>query len=343
MATTNARAHETEAEPVESGARSWLLTVFPDASRTNIFLRALAGSLLILGVEYVLEVLVLDLPYWRSEDFLTDPGVPLAAIGMLFALNTLGQWGTRYIRLWEDVRAAFDVPDATYRDAVQHALGDVYGRDYVPFALFVVVQVVVYSRFGDQLPAGYLHVGFVHFFAVTAVYYFYRHILVIHDLGQLDLAALPSARPTLAEVADFSVVVALNWFAALSALAIYLIQFTDLQRGVIQFYALGLLALVVVGLLMFLIPVVQLHDALKRAKWRELHAISQEFDVIYQNWKAGTLESDPAVGFDILESRRDTIEARSTWPYRLVSVGKLLLGAVVPTLLSVGRALNLTP
>lgn len=343
MATTHARALETDVEAVESGARSWLLTVFPHASRTSIFLRALAGTLLILGVEYVVEVLVLDLPYWQSGEFFTDPGVPLAAIGMLFALNTLGQWGAHYIRLWEDVRPAFDVDDTTYRHTVQQALGDVYGRDYVPFALFVAVQLGVYAGYGDQLPAGYLHVGFVHFFAVTAVYYFYRHILAIHDVAELDLADIPRARLTLAAIADFSVVVALNWFAALSALAIYLLRFTSMERGVIQFYSLGLLVLVVIGLLTFVIPVVQLHETLKRAKWRALHAIGTEFETLYRDWEDGTVPGDPSVGFDILESRRQTIQAHSTWPYRLVSVGKLLLGAVVPTLLSAVRTLGLAP
>lgn len=356
-----ARPHTTEGEAVENGVlesgvledeahergaggtRSWLLVAFPDPSQTGIFRRALAISLAIFVVEYVVEVWWLELPHWQSqESFVADPGVIGSAIGLVFGLTVLGQWGARYVERWEVVRPAFDVSREQYDRTVRRALDDVYGRDHVPFLLFVGVQLAVYSQFGDALPAGYLHVGVGHFVIVAAVYRFYRHTLAVDRVSQLDLVDLDRARPILSELADFSVIVCLYWFAALSAVAWYFLDASGAGRDVTVFYLLVLLALAAVGVLVFLIPVVQLHEALKRAKQAERRAIAASYDRLFEAWRVDDLERDPSVGLDLLETRRELLEARSTWPYRLASAGKVAIGAVVPTLLSIIKTLGLT-
>lgn len=320
----------------EWDASSWLLRVFPSATQTSIFLRAVSISVAILGVEYLLEVVWLNLPYWQQQDsFVADPGVPLSGVGLVFSLVLLGQWGTRYIELWGRTRPAFDVSDQRYDEAVRRNLDGLYGRDHVPFLLFAVIQVVVYSLFGSELPAGFLHVGFLHFFAATALYSFYRHLVSIHHVSGLNLVGINRARQTLSEVADFSIVVCLNWFGALSAGVIYFWVFTEHERMVVLFYLLMILFFVAIGVLLFVIPVIMLHQALVRAKQEQLHDIEKEYEALFEAWREGDLENDPSVGLDILETRRGILEASSTWPYRLVSVAELAFGAVVPTVLGI--------
>ena len=323
----------SNARPVTS---SWLLRVFPNASQSSIFIRAVIASFVILLVEFLVEVILLDLPYWgRPESFVRDPGVTLGALGLIFGFVLLGQWGERYIELWKTVRPAFDVEDTKYSAVVQENLDRLYGRDYVPFLLFVVVQISVYGFFGHELPAGYLHVGFLHFLGVTALYGFYRHTVTIRSVTAMDLTDLSRARPILSEVADFSVAVSLNWFGALAVLSIYIGYFMGLDREIGLFYAILVVFFVAIGLLVFAIPVVLLHEALVDAKHKRLRELHQDYDTLFEEWRTDSLEGDPSVGLEILETRRRNLETISTWPYQLVSVSKLALGSVVPPLISV--------
>ena len=337
----------------------WLLRVFPEPNQSRIVLRAIAISALILGAEYLVEVVWLDLPYWQQWEFLAEPGVQLSALGLVFTLVLLGQWGARYVELWDEVRPAFETPaedEAGERDERDERRGNaegeydavvgrnllaLYGRDHVPFLLFAGVQAVVYGLFRSELPAGFLHVGFLHFFAVAALYCFYRHVVTIREVTELDLVDVAGARPVLSEVADFGVVVGLNWFAALSLLVAYVGFFVGLERGIGLFYALAVFVLVAVGLLIFVVPLVLLHEALAAAKHERLRRIGDDYEDLYEAWRENEVEGDPSVGLDILEKRRRNVEALSTWPYRLASLGQLALGSLVPTLLSVVQTFGL--
>ncbi len=350
--STEAPATLGETRHAERRAYSgWLPRAFPEPSQPRIVLRAVLLSAAILGIEYLLEVVWFDLEYWRQYDsFLADPGVPLSALGLVFTLVLLGQWGARYPELWAEVRPAFEVSDERYDAAVRRNLAALYGRDHVPFLLFAVVQVGVYGVFPDALPAGYLHVGFLHFFAVAALYCLYRHAVTVARVTELDLVDVARARPTLSEVADFGVVVGLNWFAALAFLLVYVWLFIppgfeegltgSLTVDIGLFYGLVGLFLVVVGLLVFVVPVVLLQKALEREKFERVRAIEAEYDALFEAWDEDGLAGDPSAGLEILEKRRRNTRARSTWPYRLASIGQLLAGSVVPVALSVVQALQ---
>jgi hypothetical protein len=355
MSTTEPLAVRGETRHAASDAPpGWLLRAFPSSSQTNVVLRAAVLTAAILGVEYLVEVVWLDLDYWGRWGFLADPGVPLSALGLVFTLVLLGQWGERYVELWTEVRPAFDVTGERYDVVVGRNLRALYGRDYVPFLLFVGVQVGVYRLFPGALPAGYLHVGFLHFFAVTALYCLYRHVVTVARVTNLGVVDVARARPTLSEVADFGVVVGLTWFAALAPLLVYVgffllpgvpgldrVSLAELTLDIGSFYALVGLSLVAVGLLAFLVPVVLLHGALATEKHDRLRIIEDDYDALFAAWREEDLERDPSVGLDILEKRRRNARERSTWPYRLASVGQLALGSVVPVALSVARALGL--
>lgn len=337
MSTTETLAVHGETRRAEPGAYpGWLPRAFPGSSQADIVLRAVLFTVVVLGVEYLVEVVWFDLPYWWQWDsFLADPGVLLSALGLVFTLVLLGQWGARYVELWEDVRPAFDVADERYDAAIHRDLDALYGRDHVPFLLFAGVQVVVYGLLRAELPAGYLHVGFLHFFAVVALYCFYRHTVTIQRVIELDLVDVDSARSTLSRVADFSVGVGLVWFAALSVLVIYTGVFVGMERDLGLFYAGSVLVLVLVGLLIFVVPVVLLHESLAAAKLDRLRRLDAEYEALFRDWRDGELDGDPGAGLDLLEKRRRNVEEVSTWPYRLVSIGELLLASIVPTALSV--------
>lgn len=315
---------------------SWLLRVFPKASQSSIFVRAVTASAVILFVEFLVEVIVLDLPYWQGPaSFVRDPGVTLGALGLVLGFVLVGQWGERYIELWKTVRPAFDVDDEQYADAVRRNLDSLYGRDHVPFVLFLIVQLGIYGLYGHELPAGYLHVGFLHFLGVTALYSFYRHTVTIRSITAMDLTDLGRARPILSEVADFSVAVCLNWFGALAVLSIYLGVFMGIEREIVLVYAFILVIFVAIGLLAFTIPVVLLHDALVNAKQERLRELHQDYNELFEEWRSDDLVGDPSVGLEMLETRRRNIQKLSTWPYQLASLGKLALGSVIPPLISV--------
>lgn len=318
------------------GSSSWLLRIFPGSSQLSILLRAVTASVGILLLEFLVEVLLLDLPYWKSpEAFMSDPGVILGALGLVFGFILLGQWGERYIELWKIVRPAFDVENEEYRAAVRRNLDNLYGRDHIPFLMFVVVQVGVYGVYGHELPAGYLHVGFLHFLGVTALYSFYRHTVTIRSVMEMPLTDISRARSILAEIADYSVAVCLNWFGALAAVSIYIGFFMGLNRNIGVFYAILIAFFVAIGLLVFAIPVVLIHEALVEAKSQRLRELRQEYDTLFDEWQTDTLAGDPSVGLEILETRRRNVETLSTWPYKLASVGKIAVGSVVPAAISV--------
>lgn len=326
----------------QAAYRGWILRAFPSPSQSRIVLRAVLASTAILGAEYLLEVVWLDLSYWhRWDSFLSDPGVQLSALGLVFTLVLLGQWGRRYVGLWAGVRPAFDVSDEEYDAVARRNLGTLYGRDHVPFVLFALVQVVVYGLFRAELPAGFLHVGFLHFFAVTALYCFYRHTVTIQQVTGLDLVDVDRARSILSRVADFSVVVGVTWFAALSILVAYVGFFVGMERDIGLFYAGSVFVLVFVGLLTFLAPVVLLHEALAEAKLERLRRLDAEYEALFRDWRAGELGGELDSGLELLEKRRRNAEAASTWPYRLVSVGELALASLVPTALSVVQTFGL--
>lgn len=315
----------------------WLLRAFPESNQTNIILRALLGSTAIIGVEYVVEVLILDLDYWQDKGvFFTSPDILLSAFGLVFALVLVGQWGARYVELWGVARPGFDVPDQRYDSVIRRNLDELYGRDHVPFLLFVGIQVGVYTLF--DIPAGFFHVGFFHFFAATVLYTFYRHTIAIGNVTDLELVDLVEARSTLSEIADFSVVVSLSLLMALAALVVWVGVFLGLDRTVGLFYAVVILSFVGVALLVFVIPVVLLHEALVEAKRERLSDIYDDYDLLFETWKAGDFDGDPSVALDILETRRQNLNTISTWPYHFVSVGKLVLGSIVPTVISVLQA-----
>lgn len=177
--------------------------------------------------------------------------------------------------------------------------------------------------------------GFFHFFAATTLYTFYRHTIIIGGVTRLELVGLVEARSTLSEIADFSVVVSLSLLTALAALVAWVGLFLGVDRAVGLFYAVAVLAFVGVALLVFVIPVVLLHEALVEAKRERLSDIHGDYDSLFETWKAGDLDGDPSVALDILETRRQNVNSISTWPYQLVSVGKLALGSIVSTAISV--------
>lgn len=336
MATFEAPKAAEDSLPEPRDERSWLLLAFPVSSQWKIAGSALLITLGILALEFVVEVLLLDLPYWQGYDtYLHDPGVPLSAIGLFFALTTLGQWGQRYIELWARVRPAFAVRSDEYYSVVLGGLGDLYGRDYVPFAWFVVVQLVVYSAFGPALPAGFIHIGFLHFFAVSAVYSFYRHVELIKRVDHLNLYELNHARQTLSAVADFSVWVAFFWFAALSALAVYIVILGVPSRAVTLFFIAMLVVLIVLGFLAFFVPVYMLHRVLANGRSEQLRHINQQIANLLERLRDGKAGPNASTELDILEIQRTTIKESSTWPYRLVSMTKIAIASVFPAVLSV--------
>lgn len=324
-----------------SSLQGWLPRVFPNGSQLSIGVRSVIASAAVLGIEYLVEVMWLDLSYWRKTGaFFTEPGVVLSAFGLVFGFVLAGQWGHRYIELWRTVRPAFNVSDERYATVVGRSLDGLYGRDHVPFLLFIGIQIGVYTLFGNELPAGYLHVGFLHFLGVTALYSFYRHTVAIQSITALELTDIEHARPILSEIADFSVAACLNWFGALAAISIYLGYFMGIEREVGLFYALLTIVFVVVGLLLFIIPIVLLHDTLAEAKRDRLRELQQDYDTLFAEWRDGSLEGDPSVGLEILETRRRNIKSISTWPYQLLSIGKLALGSVIPPLISLVQVLG---
>lgn len=338
MATTEPPVEPDDYSFVDRSVYSgWLLRAFPESDQTNIVLRALLGSTAIIGVEYVVEVLILDLDYWQNKGvFFTSPDILLSAFGLVFALVLVGQWGARYVELWGTVRPVFDVPDRRYDSVIRHDLDELYGRDHVPFLLFVGIQVGVYTGF--DIPAGFFHVGFFHFFAAMILYTFYRHTITIGNVTDLELVDLVEARSTLSEIADFSVVVSLSLLTALAALVVWVGVFLGVDRTVGLFYAVVILSFVGVALLVFVIPVVLLHEALVEAKRERLGEIYDDYDLLFETWKEGDVDGDPSVALDILETRRQNVNTISTWPYHFVSVGKLVLGSIVPTVISVLQA-----
>lgn len=347
--------------------RGWLLRVFPKSSQSSIALRALVLSVAILGLEYLVEVewrafvhLEYYTDFWGGYtflQFLADPIILSSWVGLIFTLILLGQWGTRYVELWEEVGPAFDVSRGQYDAEVDRNLVALYGRDYVPFLVFALFQVVVYWLFRWGIPAGFFHVGFLQFFAVTVLYCCYRHTVTIRRVTNHDRVGVADARPVLTKIADFGVVVGLVWFAALTPLVVWVTLamlfvapaaitdfLADPTAAVWLFYALVVLFLVIVGILIFCVPLLLLHEALAAAKHNRLRRLDTEYETLFEAWRTDGLEGDPSVGLDILEKRRRNVETQSTWPYRLVSTGELLLvsvSAIVPVTLSVVQAFGL--
>lgn len=335
---------------------SWIIKVFPFRRQSFIVFEALVISLAVFVLGYLISLFDPE-----NSWYLSDPTFYLGSLGLFFELIILAQWSRRYIDMWARFEAVFANDQQRYTERIHSGLKRIYNR-YTPFVLFlgyhVFVTVFYFGPGPFDLHAAirFIYVTFLNFLAIVAIYSFYAHVVLIRDILRLEISDdIGKAADELKPLADFSLIICVNWFLALSVLVVYFgnitsvqtqvpVYLTDLLETVIttvdyvalaQFgYIILIFFLLCLGLLVFFIPVWLVHVSLQDKKKKRIDDIDQDYLNKIEEWDNKSITSDQAIDdLDVLERKRQYIVGLGTWPYDLPTLVKLVTSAVIPTLL----------
>jgi hypothetical protein len=359
---------ETIRQSVERGDEAgrepnayWLTRALPQSTRgTLLTAGAVAAGLYVSG--FVGAVLSGQSGYTQETDFY------LYALGAFFEVVLLCNWSARYPRLWQalDARAGgserlFDVPADRYREVVDRGLRRVYRLDG-PVALFVLYHLfimLVLFQGGAFDHIRHWNLVVVNLLGAFAVYLFFGHLLLLRDVVALPVTDVDAAADRFEAVIDFGLLVIVEWFPAVTVLFAYVFEtLYGAVSGGDRLWAsfltvllgggpsgataelLLLLGFTVLGVVAFVVTLLQVHTGLAAARRRELRAIRREYEEFYELWKAESESTERlATGMDILERRQASVKAARTWPYNASMVLRLGIASQIPVLSLVARVL----
>lgn len=360
----------TAAEPTTY----WLTRVLPQGIERSVVVAALlAGGLYVGGL--------LAARYAGETGYQGEPDFYLFAFGLFFEVLLLSNWSGRYPKLWASLNTpptgsetpTFAVSGETYDSVVSRGLSRLYRLD-VPLALFVIYHLfVIQFVFGDKTGVLNLlrlvNLTVVDLFGVFIVYLAVCHLLLLRDVFALPVADVDVALERVETVVDLSVVVAVQWFLALTVQSVYVFDLVGVVTqgftSLIRVLATGtdadtvfpitllevmwqvdvaelllLVGLLGVGVFVFVSTLFLVHTALAATKRREIRAISREYDRFYDLWEAEAESEDRlSVGLDILERRRESTSATRTWPYNASMLLRLGVSAQLPVISFVANVL----
>ena len=286
-------------------------------------------------------------------EYLSEPDGYLASFAVLWTLAWLGLADETYVEVWNDVRAAFDVDDDTYRSVVGAGLDRVYdGRRVLAYAavfgvpwLFATAALYVPGSPYRDVVAGlvleadpfapsYLWLAvFYPYIAVLALSFgavlngFVNHLGLVNEVSDLPFRDVRRAASELESLGRFTLASGAAWFVGATFFVLW--QGANLD-GTVALGALGVF--VSVGVVLFLAPQLVLHDALADAKRDVLAGIRAEYDEMDRLLRADDPPGDLSLRLDVTDRRLEGATSIDTWVYDLSSVGKLVAASVIPWL-----------
>ncbi|KTG28434.1 hypothetical protein [Haloferax profundi] len=347
---------------------TWVSRLFPSSDFSSVVRRAALLSVAYFVVGLALSVAVgreasylfLNRPFdgWSFLDvnFLGLSAV-MGTVGIFIELVIVGQWSVAYTDIWNRVEACFAVEERErYRALVDGYLDRMYRirRDrvvdlklvFVAFVVFEPVFIVVGNgldpRIGWDLVLIYLNVWLV-FLGLLGIFLFLLHLRLLTALREFEIANLHTAASQFEPVASLGVSVAVSWFVGVTVLVIYYwldsgislaAPFTSRSVPTSPDLALHLLlvtVLVVVGVLIFAVPVWVIHLHIATGKRHLVDALDQRRDELLVGWTGeGTLDSSVASEIGLLEDVNRTADRIRTWPSFVSDLVPLAVSAFVP-------------
>lgn len=346
--------------------RTWVDHIIGDEVTLAMGLRALSFSGVIFGLGSIVAFAGGD-----GRAYLRSPSAYLVWIGILLTTLSYG-WGSRkFLSVWHDIRGAFAISDEKYTDAVTDGLTSIY-NDRAIFAEFVFALVgISVLQFAVPIPAA-IPVGFDTFLELRDITIQYNDILqhligtvvllfvvtgihmVVHALRlfirviHFPLADPRAAAIELEPIADFSAIAASLWFlVVLLIVAVYrpwiqyLFELGDAFD--IGFWVGGsVIALILVGVGIFLIPQIALHSALVERKHERLLELDQELDALVEEFRGGERDPDGvSMVLELYDRRRKRVENTRTWLINIRRLLHLIGSGIAATLSLVSQAITL--
>ncbi|KAB1196696.1 MULTISPECIES: hypothetical protein [Haloferax] len=347
---------------------TWVSRLFPSSDLVSVVRRAallsaayfLVGLVLSIAVGQWASYLFLNRPFdgWSFLDvnFLGVSAV-MGSVGIFIELTIIGQWSVAYSHIWDRVEACFAADErAQFRRIVDGYLDRMYRIRFdrvvdlklifVAFVVFEPVFIVVGNgldpRVGWELVLIYLNVWLV-FLGFVAIFLFLLHLRLLIALRTLKIANLHTAASQFEPVSSLGVSVAVSWFVGVTTLVVYywldsgislFEPFTSRGGPVTAELALHLSltsVLVIVGLLIFAVPVWVIHLHIVTGKRHLVDAIDQRRDELLVGWTVGTTLDPSAVGeIGLLEDVQRNADRIRTWPSFVSDLIPIAVSAFVP-------------
>lgn len=317
-----------------------------------------------------------------GDAYLGAISVYLVFVGISGGIVALLWAASAHHELWERVQPCFDVDDGTYQAIVEPLLERAYSGTRITIEFLALLAVVFAWNvgLGNPIPyaiwlPGYVpsnHVllavgpgvdvlsvinylyGFVGLFVAVAGAHGVRYYLLLtRRVLDLPLRDVETAPERLEPVARLGISVATATFLGAGLLMLVYARLVSMATGVASlafvaqyatFVLVALAAIIAVGLLVFWLPQITIHDALTEAKHARLQALSTEYDALLEACRDEDGSPDYlSTQLDLLNARRDHVTSIDTWSYNLPSLLPVLgsgLATTITWLLSVTNQLS---
>jgi hypothetical protein len=293
-----------------------------------------------------------------GDDYLRAFSVQFVVLGLFGGLVALSWTAKYHLRVWERVQICFDVGGRAYRDVVDPLLEQAYsvrriGIEFLAGLSLVVVWNVIllkpipyaiwfegYDPYANVVFEFWLSIdaltvinylyGFVALFVIVAGTHGVVHFLrLVRRVTDLPLSDVETAAERLEPIARFSIFVATTTFVGvLLLLVVYarlvtvadgdLVEITEFVAQYAFFILVILTGCIVVGMAMFWIPQMAIHDAISAAKQDRLVAIDDEYERLLETSRSEARSPDHlATQLEIVEARRRNAKEIDTWSYNL--------------------------
>lgn len=329
---------------------AWFSHLLPPGGYAPLLLVSASATLGVFGVGYVIAAIG-----GVASTYLFSPAVYLSAGGIFWTLAWLGWADQVYVDVWNEVRSAFAVDDETYRDVVHPRLDRIYDERSllgywslvavpslgiisvlylpgVPPQLQHPVQLFVLGDTGfwpTLAVLNYLYVTVETLLLVTAFYAFVNHLALLEDVSELPFRDLYTAASELEPVVGFSMASATAWFGGVSVVLVW----TRTQHLDAAVQLVPVAVLVLVGVVIFLAPMVILHVALVDSKRSRLVEVRREYDETHRLMEQGRQPDEAySLRLEMTDRRLQNAKSIRTWPYNIVSTGKLVTASFIPWL-----------
>ena len=356
-ATEDAESGPRERPPTYYHYRTWVDQLIGDEVSAEMVGRATIVSLVPLLGGFVVAVVA-----GQPVRYLLAPSTYLVGAGFLVTTLSYGWGSRRFLSLWHRIGDAFAIDEPEYHALVVAGLDRVYD-DRAIFLEFLVGLVLIMSLqqvapIPAAIPVGFEPIGellgvtvryadviqhlvgvVVLLYVVTGIHMATSALWLLYRVTQLPLERPRIAATALEPVADFSAIAATMWFLLVVLIVLvyqpiveYLLDLGGaLDLGV--WVGGSIVAFVLVGAGIFLVPLLLIHSALLRAKRERLLELDAELESVVREFEADERGSDAvSTALALYDRRRERVQTTRTWLIDLRGVAHMVGSGIAAAL-----------
>jgi len=354
-------------EDVESGPgegpityfqyRTWVDQLIGDEVSAEMVGRATIVSLIPVLAGFVVAVAA-----GEPAAYLQSPSTYLVGAGILVTTLTYG-WGSRqFLSLWHRIDDAFAIDESEFHALVTGGLDRVYD-DRAIFLEFLAGLVLIMSLqqvapIPAAIPVGFEPIGellgvtvryadviqhlvgvVVLLYVVTGIHMATTALWLLYRVTQLPLEGPRIAAMELEPVADFSAIAATMWFLLVVLIVLVYQPIVEYLLDLGGALDLGIwvggsvVAFVLVGAGIFLVPLLLIHSALVRAKRERLLELDAELESVVREFETDERGSDGvSTALALYDRRRERVRTTRTWLIDLRGVAHMVGSGIAAAL-----------